>query len=109
MFPHDALGHAANPACARLLPAAGAPLTAESLQSVTWRGFGETARLLIELGAPVDLVALWEPAVQGDVRFLVERALAEDAPVDRPRGLLLPAAYGREGIAGLRGSGSQPD
>ncbi|GAA3287466.1 hypothetical protein Dvina_36090 [Dactylosporangium vinaceum] len=100
-FPDDALGHAATPACARLLLAAGATADARTLASVTWRGFTDTARLLIDSGTPVDLAALWEPAVQGGVRFLVERALATDAPVDRPRGLLLATVYDRPAIVEL--------
>jgi hypothetical protein len=94
------LGHAANPECARLLIEAGAPIEG-ALRSVAWRGFEATARYLIGRGATVDHRELWEPAAQGGLTFLLERALAEGAAVDRERALVVGALYGRDAVVDL--------
>jgi ankyrin repeat protein len=99
--PFNPLGHAANPGCARLLAEAGAPIGGGALQLAAWRGFEATARYLVDLGAPVDHLKLWESAAQGGITFLVERALAEGAAVDKPRALHVGASNGHDAVVEL--------
>jgi ankyrin repeat protein len=72
---HLPLAHAANPSCAAQLLDPAADLDA-ALPGVVQRGYGDTARHLLALGATADAHLLWLSAAKGGLGWLLERGIA---------------------------------